>query len=110
MKIWIGEGSVPAPRQEANRRAAICADCKMNVDLPMEQFLKEPVAKGMRRLIALKNKMDMTLDKENKLFTCDACLCVLKLLPWVPASVLENSGPPNKNYPPHCWKREIVKK
>lgn len=110
MTIWIGEGSVPVSKKLANKRANICADCDHNDDLPMEQFLKEPVAKGMRRLIALKNNIaDMKLEREDELHTCNVCFCILKLLPWVPESVLKNSAPPNKNYPAHCWKKDMVK-
>lgn len=101
--MWrvVKSGFALVDAEEANRRAAICAQCPLNVDVGF--------CEGCRGV--LKRVADTVGDRstplDNSLRNCAACGCVLRLKVWVPTKVLDqveaNDLPP---YTQECWRRD----
>jgi hypothetical protein len=101
---WLGSGGHPVDRAEAERRAAICTTCPLNVaPLWWEQMLKDPIAEAMRITLEIKNKMNLTVDNEDSLHVCRACGCCTRLKVWSPLAIIKEHTPKSVNFPPHCW-------
>ena len=79
---------------EAERRAAICATCPLNV-----QVSGCLGCSGVSKLVRhIRNKRTTSFDPN--LHTCEACGCELKVKVLVPLDVIDNTG---VEYPEHCW-------
>lgn len=91
------------PQAEAERRAAICVSCPLNVNLDSGcgagcRKLVEHLTPGMA---AKRTLFDL------KLRSCAVCHCFNKVQVWFPLSILEENDTPERQaqYPPtFCWK------
>lgn len=94
---WLGAGAPMVSQEEADRRAAICADCPWNVHVY-----------GCAACHALSERtVDLLGDKRTSsdahLKACGICGCSNRAQAWLPLDVLlSDSG--NLEYPGHCWK------
>jgi hypothetical protein len=85
------------PPEEAERRAAICAWCPLNV--PVKGCLG---CSGVSVLVrSIRGKQHKT-SVDEQLNVCDACGCELKVKVLVPTEALDSSG---VDYPAWCWQR-----
>lgn len=88
------EGFKFVPMEEAERRAAICADCPMNTSVS-GCLGCTGVAAMIRRI-----QGNQKTSKDTYLDACNVCGCELKVKVLVPMGVIDNSG---LEYPAHCW-------
>jgi hypothetical protein len=82
-------------RDEAERRAAICAGCPNNQAVQgcwgCAGLLKQVTS-------FLQGGQGTTLDRA--LESCSVCKCVLRAKVWLPMDAIDNTG---LEYPEHCW-------
>ena len=79
---WKKEGYGTVSQEEANRRADICAVCPKNGDGGFEKFFTIPLSKLITSQVEGFRKMELVTTSDDKLKTCTACLCPLKLKVW----------------------------
>lgn len=92
----VMKGEEPISQEEANRRAAICITCPLNVDAGACVSCK---LKGLMRTL----KGGRKVAGENQLKACDACGCDLKTKVWFRKEAVYREG---VEYPSFCWMNE----
>ena len=99
---WLGEGGKPVPRTLAQHRADICLQCPHNKSTGQMTL---QIAKAVKSLIAIKNRMKVHVDGEKKLGQCDICLCQLRLKVHAPLSEVRKEIVEDEKslYPGFCW-------
>lgn len=96
---WLGEGAMPVSQDLAEVRALACRQCPMNGGVVGK--VKEAVAEYLQT----KAKLELHVEKESELHTCQVCECPLKLKVWVPLDyVLSHSEA--TQFPAECWIRK----
>lgn len=87
-------------QEEAERRAAICAQCPMNAD----QIVDFCIGCSTRDLVAkIAGYMQSKhTSKDQKLKTCAKCGCALKLKVWMRTESMQDS---EIEWPSWCWMR-----
>lgn len=116
---WIGEDLMPVAIEEAERRASICAistnppdndgkiklGCPQNQDPNFLQKLSGAAAEEIRLLIGVKNNLELATRYDDKLHTCQACECYLKLKVWSPLDLIlkRTSEETKAKLDPRCW-------
>ena len=92
---WIASGMNYVTQAEADRRAAICAKCYLNVDVQG----CSGCAKAVKEVIGdKKTKHDFALR------SCAVCKCFLKAKVHFPMETLDTTpGKVQGMYPGHCW-------
>jgi hypothetical protein len=98
---WLTSGRPLVPQAEAERRAAICAECPYNIGLSGCSTCRQSI--GVLRNKLMKVQPTAVNDK---LRACDVCGCDLKTIVHVPletlhARQLDYSGIP------WCWQNEV---
>jgi len=77
---WLGSGGFPISATLAEKRAAICVSCPLNVEgLWWERNLKDPIAQAIIKTLEIKNSMKISTPLDDKLGMCKACGCVNSL-------------------------------
>ncbi len=113
LTTWVGEGGEVAPPEEAQRRADTCNGsnptgrrCPNNV---ANYPVTETVALAVKKVLSVKNAMDLRVRGERILGTCNACGCVLRLLVHEPSAKVkrELSDEEKAVLPAHCWKLSL---
>lgn len=96
---WIAGGRKLVEQDEAERRAAICVECKdYNVDL----HVSCPSCVKLDALIAeVKGGRSTSLD--DKLKNCSVCRCHNQTSVWMPNESISTKG---LEFPPWCWKKD----
>lgn len=87
-------GDVFVEQEEADRRAAICAACVNNAEIPGCFGCN-----GLRKLIS-KVRGSRTTASEDKLRHCTVCYCTNSVKVWLKEEVIDSTG---LQFPPHCW-------
>ena len=89
-------------QEEAERRAAICAQCPSNTD----QLVDFCIGCSTRDLVGKVTGFMQSkhTSQDAKLKTCARCHCRLALKIWMPK---EGMVDPEIQWPDHCWMREI---
>lgn len=100
---WLGEGGMPAPL--AQERSEVCMQCPHNKPRRFEELFKGPVAKIVRMQLELRSKLELRVEGEEKLHTCDLCGCWLKLKVHVPLRIAREGTPDWQQFPTWCWLR-----
>ena len=92
---WIGSGMKFVPQAEAERRAAVCAKCYLN--LPVHGCT------GCHAAVAtVVNHKHTQADQFLK--ACGVCKCLLRAKVHFPLSLLDrNRSKDQPLYPDHCW-------
>lgn len=105
---WLGNGGEPVDFRDAHRRARICKECPLNRKTRWWEFVKIGVAKFIRQQESIRLGADMVTIFDDRLGTCKACKCYLKLKVWVPIShIMDNLDPAQFNkLDPNCWVRK----
>jgi protein-arginine kinase activator protein McsA len=93
------EGQVS--QEEADRRAAICAQCPKNT----EKVTEFCIGCYARSLVSKVNDLlgSKRTAHDEKLKVCAMCHCDLKLKTWIPKSGVVDK---TIDWPSHCWVRE----
>jgi hypothetical protein len=111
---WLGDGGTPVSVPLATARAGICGNCPLNNLTPeATSKLKKRIGAAIKRHVALKQKLELTVPNEAALGICDACSCVLPLKVWVPLRVIAENTTSKQlaKFADGCWiKNEIEEK
>jgi hypothetical protein len=98
VKKWTEGGMQFVPKEEAERRAAICAKCQYN----------KPTGICWGCHSALKWVGERVgwpeSSKDAELRGCTVCGCVLKLKVHLPLDAIDNTG--LSSWPDHCWQKD----
>jgi hypothetical protein len=102
---WDDSGDPPVPPEVSARRASICATCPKNNTKPLTDWFTVPAAELIKRKLARVHAMNLTTPDDEKLGTCTACLCPLKLKMHMPMKhVLAHLAEDVKaDLDPRCW-------
>lgn len=102
---WLGSGAQICDSAEAQRRADVCLKCPKNV-AGLE--ITKAVALAIKEHLGVKNKLNLRVNGEKSLHTCDVCLCVLRLQIWHPIDKVrsELDEAELRKLPAHCWKNK----
>jgi len=102
---WLGSGLKPVSISIAEKRAAICASCPQNQEGDFWQRIGAVAAQQVKTLVEVKNDLQLRTSQDDKLHSCQACDCYLKLkvhceLKHVLANTSEDT---KKRLDPNCW-------
>lgn len=105
VRDWIGSGLKPVDKSLAELRAGVCVECPQNGDPNWIQKLDAVAADGIKKLLEIRNDLQLQTPHDAKIFTCLACDCALKLKVWAPSNhILEHTSPEVKaKLDPRCW-------
>lgn len=113
VRDWLGKDAVTVSRSLAEQRSVACTmgdngkRCHLNVEPGWWDRIKNMIAETIRRQLAIKNKMELKVTREDELFMCRGCGCCLKLKVWVPLEHIKShtSAKQLKSMPSWCWIR-----
>jgi hypothetical protein len=100
LAVWVKTGFTQVPQEEAERRAAICAVCPLNVGLAGCAICRTSL-KAMRDAL-----MSASTTQDTKLQACGVCGCDNKTQVHVSIAVLRTAK--ELEYPDWCWKARGV--
>jgi hypothetical protein len=101
---WLGK-ETPVEQAEAERRAAICAACPLNLPGNFWERLIGDIADTARHWMRLKSSMALRTAKDSQLHLCDACGCPLTTKVWVHLDHIRKHTDPEvfKELHEKCW-------
>lgn len=110
---WLGEGGKPVSPPVAQARANACQSgdngkvCPHNKEGRFFTGLTAAIAKAIHEQHREKINLDLRVDGEDNLHTCDVCECHLPLKVWVPMNTLLPRTTPEQmeKFPAWCWMR-----
>jgi hypothetical protein len=102
---WLGGGCKPVAQELADKRAAVCATCPLNVAPLWWEKSVEVAAMEMKRQLAARREMGLSVSVEKDLHMCRACGCCLPLKVHVPIEHIRphTSLEQKTKFPSHCW-------
>lgn len=100
LRDWVGEGGIVVSPELAQSRANICLKCPENVK---SGKLATAIANGIKEHIEFKNQLELRVQGEKQLHTCQVCSCVLKLKVHVPIDYIRKHPTAVGKFPDHCW-------
>lgn len=105
IKDWLGDGLRSVPQELANKRAAICARCPLNIDGSFWQRMEGVAAQAVKLLVQTKNKMRLNTPSDEQLKSCGACDCWNATKVWVPLPhiLAHTSKETMANLDKACW-------
>jgi len=113
LKDWLGDGAKTVPAEMAQSRADVCTGrlsgrpCPHNVNGGFS--ITAEIAKTIHEQVEQKNHLSLRVEGEDKLFSCNVCLCHLPLKVQVPFDTIAARTPEPvwQDLPSFCWmKRE----
>lgn len=110
LKEWLGDGLQSVDAKLANSRAKTCSCCPENIHGNWWAGAAGVVAEAIRLHLHFKDSADVWVEDEDKLGTCDVCLCHLPLKVWCPIEHIKNHTTESQleHFPDFCWiKKEI---
>lgn len=110
IKDWLGDGGTTVDQTLAQERADVCTGRITGVACPMNKIgfsFGGEAGKLIRKMVEIKNGLDIRVHGEKTLGVCDACSCDLKTKVHVPMEYLQSHTPEAeaKEFPPICWQR-----
>lgn len=115
IREWFGDGLKPVSQEVAQNRADICLGSNGGVPCPHNNPGWKPVeaiAEIIRSWSSKKNDMTLAVTGEDKLHSCDVCLCDLKTKVFVPMETISERTPQAmfdkfaSEAPSNCWMRQ----
>jgi len=104
---FLDSGEPPVDKEEAERRAAICATCPKNEQGDFTRWFTAPAAELIRRQIERAQARSLVTSQDAKLNLCTACSCPLKLKSWIPLGwIMKRLSEEQKKRlaeAPNCW-------
>lgn len=103
---WLGD-PVVCSREEAQARADVCLECPKNKP---GIGISKAVALAVKQHLAVKNQLNLRVEGEKQLQTCEACGCVLRLQIWLPGGKVANELTVEEieQLPKQCWKLKTI--
>lgn len=98
---WTAKKFKCVPKEEAERRAKICASCPMN--RPVRCLGCANIMPELMRVIG-----GRTTSMDKRLKSCMACSCALRAMVHLPGKILRDTSPEGAVYYEKCWKLEIL--
>lgn len=107
IKSWLGEGGETVPQEEADRRAAICIACPLNKKAVVMEAV---VGNAIKEVLQIQQQLLLHVKGEERLKTCKACDCPLKVKVWVPMEVIMRGIDEEEllKFDPACWIRAAM--
>lgn len=107
---WLGSGLKPVDQSTADARAAICVNCKNNVEM---EGLKKAIGTAgeiLHSIAEIRNHMKLATPHDAKLHQCSACWCVLDAKVHVPAAHIKSGMTPEIKaaLSQECWIRPLL--
>jgi hypothetical protein len=104
---WIKSKEEAVPSSLSAARAAICAECPQNGKGGLERFFTVPVALAIREIYAIRRGWNLSTPDDDKLGTCEACTCPLKLKCHFPIDIIRKhmTDEAKQKLDPKCWIR-----
>ncbi len=102
---WLGNGANPENKEEAARRASICATCPQNQPGELSSFFERATSELIRRQVEFARDCELTTPADSKLGVCAVCACPLKLKVHVPLETIHAklSAATLSELPEICW-------
>ena len=88
-------------QEEANRRAAICAECPSNKPL---EGCSSCNSRGLRDFVRFMSQHGSTA-MDDRLNSCEYCGCFIRSMVWFPLESLKRFDNDNSQLPANCWKK-----
>lgn len=103
---WLGDGGEVVRKTDAQARADVCNRGFNGERCPFNARgvkMSTPVALAIKRHLEVKNSLNLRVEGEKQLGTCEACGCSLRLLVWQTQDRirLQTDG---EHLPAECWK------
>lgn len=105
LKLAIGKDGLVS-QSEANRRAAICAQCHNNSERSGPWVACTSCQDKTISAIRTKILKGMTTTSDAVLRACQICGCDGRLQVWFPLSALKMDDSNRNAYPTFCWRRD----
>lgn len=108
LREWLGAGGTPVKIEVAEVRSKICPHCPHNVRGNWLDRLKREAADIIRRHLAAKAGLNLSVSNEQELGFCEVCGCCLSLKVWTPTEHIMHHTDPHDlyEYPDFCWVRK----
>lgn len=108
LREWLGSGGTPVKIEVAEVRSKICPKCPHNIRGNWFDRLKREAADIIRRHLAAKAGLNLSVSNEYELGFCEKCGCCLSLKVWTPSEHIGNNTDPHEllEYPDFCWVRK----
>lgn len=104
MLSWLGDGLRPVDAALAEKRAGICSTCPLNK--PSSMFSLSPaIGDAVKLMMQAKAELKLSTTHDDKLETCEACLCRTATKIWVPIDTIWQHMKPEveKDLDNGCW-------
>lgn len=111
---WSEEGMPHVVQSVADKRASICAVCPKNEQgKSLTEYFTAPLAAVIQKRFDKMAEMNLRTPSDDKLFTCQACLCPLRTKVWFPDELvlkrLKSEWKAELNQEnPRCWILDLV--
>jgi len=104
---WIASGAEAVAPELANHRAAICSSCPCNEQGDWSRWFTVPVAAAIRKALDMRAAWKLSTPSDDRLMTCAACLCPMKLKVHVPLDRFYNkmTDQAKNDLDKGCWIR-----
>jgi hypothetical protein len=105
---WLGSGGKAVPKEQAEKRAAVCTVCPQNRDGDWTTMFTKPVSEMLRLQLGIKNDLKLATSKDDQLFVCAACSCPNRLKVWTEIKHIQNNMDAEtqerlQKEDPKCW-------
>lgn len=99
---WLTSGGPPVAQALANKRAAICVACPMNVQ--GDWFTVAP-AELIKSTLESRKDLKLETPSDSNLKSCNVCKCLMRLKVWVPLDFITKNTKPEimAEFPLNCW-------
>ena len=96
---WLGEGGKVVDQETAQRRANVCLQCVHN---QKGAILPKAVAWAVHEQLQIKNELNLNVEGQKELGTCEICTCENKLKIWREIEKIR-AEKGDDLFPGHCW-------
>jgi len=102
---WWLDGAQPVDFGTSNQRASICIRCPKNSKAPLSAYFTNAAADLIHKAIEYRNSIKLRTDFDDRLGTCEACDCPMKLKVHVPLETILKHMPSEdvSKLDPICW-------
>ncbi len=102
---WLGKGGKPVAKELSDKRANICVDCPQNGKEGLAHYFTAPAVALIKKMIEHRNSLKLYTSVDDKLGTCKACMCDLRLKCHTPLEdIVDHMSDEVKGaLDPRCW-------
>lgn len=89
LNAWDAAGYPAVPVEQAESRAAICAECPKNGSGGVESWFTKPAAEAIKRKAESFSKRGLMTKNDHRLNVCEVCYCPMRLKVHTPISFIK---------------------